>query len=732
MSSTPGGVFDSSLARLHGALERLNEIGARINRLGRDDVGNVNTALRLIAEGAIQVVPGSSAVIYSYDSDHDSFDFESRVSAGDWIAPDSPDLPRAEGLGRRALARRRRVLSYESSELSIHPVKAEQGAQSVAVFPLMVAGQVVGVLYQYLHRSAARQFTQLELLLLDNFVNQAAMAIYQARQLSAMTRSLARKEDELSRLRRANRLISARVGLQETLDTILAMALEVTDAHYGNLRLVDEAGQRLLGVAFAGDQLAALRTEPLPIDEHSVSGWVALHRRPARIDDLREPPWKSIYYPLDSATVMRSELVVPLIGGSGRLEGVINLESPAPGSFSEEDALLLQALATQAVIAIQERRLLAGLQEMAGSLLSESPQQVLVRLVTLACELLDAPAAAIYLGPPENLRMAAGQGHLDIAVDDLLAALRAGEPLRPIHAPRSLILPLRAGPAEEPLGAFVLLSAAREEGVPAGSEWDARVLNTLAHYAALAIEAAAGQQALEAERAGRALAEAFAALGDVAANLLHQVNNKVGAIPPRIEGIEAKRADLLATDPYLSTGLAVIAGSAREAMSLVRENMALLRPAALAPVGLLPCIESALADLHPAPQYQVTVEGMAGLPPVYAAPQSLRLVFSNLIENAIQAMPQGGQIRISGRQEGARLLIQVWDSGPGIPPELRERIFDLDYSGGAAASAGKLGFGLWWVRTLMARLGGSVRVEQIEGAGSAFLLALPSAEDDEG
>jgi len=113
-------------------------------------------------------------------------------------------------------------------------------------------------------------------------------------------------------------------------------------------------------------------------------GTVALRREPVVIPDLREEPWKGIYYPLDRELEMRSEVAVPLIGASGRLEGVLNLESPLKNAFSDEDRILLHSFATQAVIAIQEARLLDALQEIAHLLLTQTGQQVMERLAELA------------------------------------------------------------------------------------------------------------------------------------------------------------------------------------------------------------------------------------------------------------------------------------------------------------------------------------------------------------
>jgi GAF domain-containing protein len=110
-----------------------------------------------------------------------------------------------------------------------------------------------------------------------------------------------------------------------------------------------------------------------------------------------------VYYPLDADVEMRSELAVPLISASGRLEGVINLESPQVNAFSEDDRLLLQSLATQALVAIQEVRLLDALQEAAQLLLDRPLPDVLNRLVELGCELLNASAGHAWLREGDQL-----------------------------------------------------------------------------------------------------------------------------------------------------------------------------------------------------------------------------------------------------------------------------------------------------------------------------------------
>ena len=144
----------------------------------------------------------------------------------------------------RTIQRRRRILSYEEPDLDVHPYHAARGVKAVACFPLIVAEQAVGVLYIYLFEE--REFTHLEQLMLDNFVNQAAMAIYNARRLAGIRRDLARKQEELNRLRRAALLISSRLRLEETLESILQLALEVTiPGHACSQRSLAADGQKI-------------------------------------------------------------------------------------------------------------------------------------------------------------------------------------------------------------------------------------------------------------------------------------------------------------------------------------------------------------------------------------------------------------------------------------------------------------------------------------------------------
>ena len=709
-------------AQLLEVLASLNQISSAINHIGPGDADSRGVSLQLIVESAIRVVPGSSAVIYTYDQATGRFEAESRVSAqaeGHALSTNpehSDDAPRLAGIGIRTIERRRRTLSYEEPDLDIHPYHAALGVNAVGCFPLVVAEQAVGILYIYLYEK--REFTKLEQLMLDNFVNQAAMAIFHARRLTGVHRDLARKEDELSRLHRAGLIISSRLRLKETLESILQLALEVTNARYGIFRLLDKSGEFLITSAVGGSHMDKPLIDKMPLNGNSVMVHVARTRQPVLISDLRVEPWTHIYYPLDSGLNMRSELAVPLVNSSGRLEGVLNLESPQVGAFSEDDSHMLQSLATYAITAIQEVRLLDALQEAAQLLISQPSLKVLDQLCVMANDLLNSSSSAIWLDDEQ------GQLQLVSSNGETQNAAMATE----MDSPNVLTLPLTTGDDVKALGMFGVFYADTGGGRSAKSDWDKKVLACLVNYAVLAVQNESHQQALRTSQEQHWTAETFAAVGDISANLLHNMNNKVGIIPVRIQAIQDKYQQVLENDSYLAKSLGEIERSAMEAMQIVQENLSHLRPIHMEKIKITSCVSDAIRGVQVPAEIRIKVEGLDDLPMVMASGQSLTFVFRNLIENANAAMKGNGNIHIRGLAASEWVEVSIKDDGPGISPELHNQIFELNFTGRAGVQPGKLGFGLWWVKTLMTRLGGSVNIESDGQHGTTFILHLPRVE----
>jgi GAF domain-containing protein len=743
-------------AYVRKALTILRDAGAQISRLEPGTA--LSEALFLIVQTALQLLDSladdnANAVIYTYDAAQDNFDPDSRVSAGEGAAPLIGDRPRSNGVGATALARRSRVLSYEESTIAFHPLKYQAGIRTTACYPLLVVGQPIGALY--ISRYTDRPFTDDELLILDTFVQLAAVAIYNTRQFEGVNRALQRKVDELQRLQSAGQLISSRLQVDDTLHEILRTALELIRAEHGSFRLLDKKSHRLLlRAVISGEEHVPQPDQGLEVSERSgVMGWVAKHLEPACIGDLSQPPWADIYRPLLSEHQMLSELAVPLLDSGGGLEGVLNVESPHLNAFNPDDQRMLESLATQAVIAIQEAKLLSTIEEVTAHLVGHTPDEVFTLLLERVSDLLNVPYAAIWeidsnephwlmaravvAGMPSNYRVPIEGSLLGSAVasrqpvmtEQFSSDERVHRPdlVRQLNLVAALIVPLiaRDGSAR---GAFGVYTTQPRNF----SDWDTRLLACLANHAAIAVQQSQALELLKLAQERQAVAETFAVLGDIAANLLHRVNNLVGVIPVHVQGIMDKRP-ALANDAYVDAALHEIEDSARAAMETARETMAYLRPLRLQPISVAACYRTTLTRLNLPAHIELSAIDLDTLPRVLAGEEQLRLVLFNVIDNAIDAIGEKpGSIKVHGRviddpieQTGHWVEIAIADSGPGVSAANRDKIFESDFS--TKHSLKKMGFGLWWTKSLVQRCGGSIVVANTLEPGCTFIIRLPSA-----
>lgn len=412
----------------------------------------------------------------------------------------------------------------------------------------------------------------------------------------------------------------------------------------------------------------------------------------------------------------------------------------------------MQILATQAVAALQEVRLLNMLQEITALLLTQPLPVVHQNLVDKARDLLNVTCALLWLVDEDQLVVQATSfpdmlgWRVDLSSSHTGKAMLSGQPSASQEAfsdlPENIAGEHDFGPAliaplftpcevvssQEPIGALSVYYHADGLNDFEQVDWDKNVLNILAHYATLAIQSADHQEAIRQAQERHTVTEAFAAIGDIASNLLHQLNNKIGTIPVRIEGLQDKCAETLEADLYLSSNLTEIESSATEAIQVVRENLFLLRPIKFSAVAAKEAVETAITISRLPSGVRIFHHNLGDLPEVHACPQRLPLVFINLFDNAAQAMQGQGEIFISGTRLGEIVEIRVKDSGPGIPPDLHEKIFEFNYSSQSPDLSGNLGFGLWWVKTLMARFGGKISVESDGRSGTTFILELPRAE----
>jgi len=113
------------------------------------------------------------------------------------------------------------------------------------------------------------------------------------------------------------------------------------------------------------------------------------------------------------------------------------------------------------------------------------------------------------------------------------------------------------------------------------------------------------------------------------------------------------------------------------------------------------------------------------LEPVAADAELLHRVISNLVLNAMDAMPQGGALTLRTRDEDGKVLIEVADTGSGLTPEECARIFTPYYTSKQHGT----GLGLAIVQSVVSDHGGSIRVQSEPGRGTTFVIELPRSLD---
>jgi signal transduction histidine kinase len=121
----------------------------------------------------------------------------------------------------------------------------------------------------------------------------------------------------------------------------------------------------------------------------------------------------------------------------------------------------------------------------------------------------------------------------------------------------------------------------------------------------------------------------------------------------------------------------------------------------------------------------LTLDAAPDVPTITGDRVRIRQVIANLLDNAVKYTPRGGRITVTVRAATTGAEINVTDTGPGIAPEDRERVWERLYRGDASRSQRGLGIGLSLVRAIVEAHGGHARVEPAPGQGARFVVSLP-------
>lgn len=589
---------------------------------------------------------------------------------------------------------------------------------------------------------------------------------------SAASRSASQGDerwDEILRVQELTlNLLSNKVTPDELFRHVVDGAADSLGADEASLMLVE------------GDDLRVVSSTRTPAGEaetwqqrsrlgEGVAGWVAQTGTPVLLsegDDLSRFPNL-----VPKGGRIQSAVSVPLEVG-GRVVGVLNANRLADRPrFATSDLAVLRLFAGTAALAIDQASLLQraqGRTRAVEALLAvvdafvtgAEPARALRAVMPRLATAFHPSQALAFLAPaPDSPALAAvagwdtgplDQGTLEgttlRVTDELTRLLEGGQPawvpdialsgaptwLRHTTSPW-LVLPIRAGEASP---RCLLALSWDDPGFDLPPE-ELRVLEGLAGQIGVALAredraavAGALQNQVSQARAHLVEVERLATIGQSMAGLVHDINAPLTALMTLAQMIQSDPV----ADRTSRERSSQIVQAAQRAQRLVRELLTMTkpRPPTFEAVDLNALIKQSM-DLERA---QCSVAGIklvgdfqTDLPRVMADPHRLGQVLMNLMGNARQAMEaaeKGRVLTVRTRRQGDMVEIQVIDDGPGIPAEVKAKIFDWFFTTKPPGEG--TGLGLAVSREILQAHGGNLRLEDTLGGGATFVLDLPTSK----
>ncbi|MEP7028056.1 MAG: ATP-binding protein [Candidatus Eisenbacteria bacterium] len=218
------------------------------------------------------------------------------------------------------------------------------------------------------------------------------------------------------------------------------------------------------------------------------------------------------------------------------------------------------------------------------------------------------------------------------------------------------------------------------------------------------------------------------ALGEMASGVAHDFNNLLAAILGRTQLLLSR-----ATEPELRRSLELIEQTAQDGAQTVRRIQEFTRvrlDAVFDEVDLNRILLDVVELTRPSWQSQAKARGVAievepaldSKLPVAGNASELREVFTNLVLNAVDAMPEGGTLRLTTCDDVDRVIVEVADTGHGMPAETQARCFDPFFT---TKTVKGTGLGLSVAYGIVSRHQGTISVESNAGRGTTFRLTFP-------
>ncbi|HXD95600.1 MAG TPA: GAF domain-containing protein [Candidatus Acidoferrum sp.] len=628
--------------------------------------------------------------------------------------------------------------------------------------PLAVRGRPLGVMTarHVLPPGAKADEEQL----LNIVANQVAIAVENARLYSGAAQRAAEQQS----LVEAGHLLASSLRLTDVLQRFTELVRSRIDLDVVRIWLHEGPGEyRLHAQAGLAEQPGDRRGRFEPGE--GIVGWVMEHLAPLVIADLpvdprlKERQWAK-------AEGLMSLVAVPLLLEDAPVGVLVGL-SRQRREFASEEVALVQALATSAAVAIRNARLyeetqrrlrynetLVSVSQAIGStldltdILRRSTREMVrglggdmgvawllspdrSRFVPLGGyhipkNVLGATAASsLPLEDPVVKALKAAKGPL--AATDSQAEAWSGTAAAQVVAHKSMLIqPIFW--KDDLIGGFSILWLTHPHRF---ATEELRLAEGIALQGALAIENArlyegVKQQMAELKQTQAQLVQStkLAAIGELAANIAHEINNPLTTVL----GFASFIAERLSPDDPTREELGLIQEEASRARDIVRDLLQFSRQRDFMPEPS--DVNMVLEQVVAMVRRQGALNGITAteaygpdLPMVEMDVPRIKQVFLNIINNAVYAMKNGGSLTLRSTVEGTTVRIAFEDTGPGIPAEVLGRIFDPFFTTKPEVSG--TGLGLSVSLGIVQSHGGTIDVRSELGAGTTFTVTLPITHD---
>jgi signal transduction histidine kinase len=633
----------------------------------------------------------------------------------------------------------------------------------VLAVPMLKDDELIGAIA--INRQEVRPFNDKQIELVKNFARQAVIAIENTRLLNELRESLQQQTATADVLKVISR---SAFDLDRVFETVIENAVRLCEADRGFICRPDGEVLRPT-VAFNASQELREFMERTPIrpGRNSATGRAALERRTVHIEDATLDP--EYTYGSISVDSVRTILAVPMLKGDDLL-GVILIYHLEVKPFSSKQIALVETFADQAVIAIENARLLNELRESLQQqtatadvlkVISRSTfdlQTVLRTLVESAARLCDANSATItrqkdgvfyrteaYGFSPEFIEFVR-----DVPVVPERGSITARALLegKVIHVADVLADPDYSFAEAQKLGDFrtILGVPMLREGIPIGvlaltrsevrpfTDRQIELVSTFADQAALAIENV--RLFDEIQDKSKQLAEASEHKSQFLASMSHELRTPLNAIIGLTEMMVTSAARF-GTEKALEP-LRRVNAAGTHLLSLINEVLDLSKIEAgklelnAEPVDLPRLIDEVIGtagQLAEKNKNRLIVEAHENIGAITADSMRLKQILLNLLSNACK-FTKGGEVALRVRKVGDGrewIELAVTDTGIGMTAEQEAKLFQ-DFTQADSLTArryGGTGLGLAISRKLARMMGGDVTVASEPGKGSAFTVRLP-------